>query len=152
MKKMLAAPLAGALAAVVASGTVLAGDAVTYEVNRQDFTIPKALTDKPGDPMNGREVAVNRKKGNCLACHRMPITDQQFHGAIGPPLHGVGKRYTAAQLRLRVVDSKVINPGTIMPAFYRKDGLHRVMKKFQGKTILSAQEVEDVVAYLTTLK
>ncbi len=97
-------------------------------------------------------MAINRKKGNCLACHNMPIPEQSFHGETGPDLNGVGSRYEIGELRLRVVDPKVINPDTMMPAFYRADGYHRVAKKFQGKTILSAQEVEDLLAYLMTLK
>lgn len=114
--------------------------------------IPVSLTGKPGDPVNGKKVAINRKKGNCLACHDMPIPDQAFHGNAGPDLHGIGRRYTAAELRLRLVNPKIINPDTFMPAFYRDYGFTRVLKKFQGKTILSAQEIEDVVAYLVSIK
>lgn len=115
--------------------------------------IPDSLTGKSGDPYNGRKVMVDRRKGNCLACHVVSsITDQQFHGNIGPALDGVGATYTPAELRLRVADPKVLNPDTIMPAFFKTDGLHRVQKKWQGKTIVSAQEVEDIIAYLETLK
>ena len=117
-----------------------------------EISIPQALTDQPGDPENGRAVAINRKKGNCLACHVMPIPEQPFHGEIGPDLNGVASRYDEGELRLRVVNSKVLNSDTIMPAYYRNDGLHRVLKNFQGKTLLNAQEIEDVVAYLLTLK
>jgi len=122
-----------------------------YEIV-DDTSIPKSLTGKPGDPAMGRKLAINRKKGNCLACHVMPISEQQFHGNLGPSLVGVGERYDEGELRLRVVDAKVVNPDTTMPAFYRSSGLHRVLKKFQGKTILAAQDVEDIVAYLKTLK
>ena len=124
---------------------------VAYEVV-DGAAIPQALTDQPGDPVNGRAVAIHRKKGNCLACHILPIPEQSFHGEIGPDLNGVAGRYDAGELRLRVVDSKVVNPDTIMPAYYRNDGLHRVLKDFEGKTLLSAQEVEDIIAYLQTLK
>ena len=124
---------------------------VAYEVV-DEAAIPQALTDQPGDPAKGREVAIHRKKGNCLACHVLPIPEQSFHGEIGPDLNGVASRYEAGELRLRVVDAKIVNPDTIMPAYYRADGLHRVADKFTGKTILSAQEVEDIVAYLQTLK
>ncbi len=124
---------------------------VAYQVV-DDSSIPAPLTSEPGDPARGRDLAIQRKLGNCLACHVMPIPEQSFHGETGPDLNGVGGRYTAAELRLRIVDPKVLNPGTIMPAFYRADGLHRVAKKFQGKTMLSAQQVEDVIAYLVTLK
>jgi len=124
---------------------------VAYEVV-DETTIPQPLTDQPGDPAMGREVAIHRKKGNCLACHILPIPEQSFHGEIGPDLSGVGSRYDEAELRLRVVDAKIVNPDTIMPAFYKNEGLHRVADNFAGKSILSAQEVEDVVAYLLTLK
>ena len=115
-------------------------------------SIPKPLTAAKGDPVRGKKVAINRKQGNCLACHIMPIPDQQFHGEVGPDLSEVASIYSEGELRLRVVDPKVLNPDTIMPAFYRTEGLHRVMKNFQGKSVLTAQQVEDVVAYLMTLK
>ena len=115
-------------------------------------SIPKSLTGKKGDPANGRKLAINRKKGNCLACHVMPIPEQSYHGKVGPDLNGVASRYDEGELRLRIVNPKVINEATIMPAFYRNDGFHRVLKKFNGKTIISAQDVEDIVAYLMTLK
>lgn len=143
-----------ATAFLLASGAALADEmkdvSKTYKV--VDDTIPMSLTGSPGDPTNGRKVVISRKKGNCLACHQMPIPEQQFHGEISPDLSGVGNRYSEAELRMRVVNPKVFNEDTIMPAFYKNAGLHRVMKKFQGKTMLDAQEVEDVVAYLMTLK
>jgi sulfur-oxidizing protein SoxX len=82
----------------------------------------------------------------------MPVPEQPFHGEVGPDLTGVGSRYDTGELRLRIVNPKYANSDTIMPAFYRADGLHRVLKGFEGKSMLSAQEVEDVVAYLVTLK
>ena len=113
----------------------------------------KPLTTKPGDPAAGKSVFINRKLGNCLACHALKsLSDQPFHGNIGPALDGVGSRYNTAELRLRIVNPKALNPDTIMPGFFKKDGLHRVMKKFQGKTILTAQQVEDVVSFLASLK
>lgn len=117
-----------------------------------EHAIPKSLTGKAGDPANGRKVAIHRKKGNCLACHSMPIPEQQFHGNIGPDLAGVASRYSEGELRLRLVNPKVVNEDTIMPAFYKNDGYTAVLKKFKGKTVISAQEVEDIVAYLMTLK
>jgi sulfur-oxidizing protein SoxX len=123
-----------------------------FTVDKNAYSIPESLTGKPGDPEKGREVAINRKKGNCLACHTLPIPEQPFHGRIGPPLTGIGARYSPEQLRLRVVNPKVVNPNTIMPSFYKTDGYNRPIKKFADGTILSAQEVEDIVAYLTTLK
>ena len=128
-----------------------AGDAAKYKVIDEN-SIPKSLTGKPGEAANGRKVAINRKKGNCLACHKMPIPEQQFHGEVGPDLAGVGSRYSVGEIRLRVVNPKILNEATIMPSFYRTDGYHRVLKNFKGKSIISAQEVEDIVAYLVTLK
>jgi sulfur-oxidizing protein SoxX len=118
-----------------------------------DSEITESLTGTPGDPVNGKAVFTGRKAGNCLACHALEALAQthQFHGEVGPPLDGVGDTYTEAELRARVVNPKVDLPDTIMPSFYHVGG-NRVAKKFQGKTILSAQEVEDVVAYLLTLK
>ncbi len=118
-----------------------------------DYAISTPLGGLKGDVANGRKVAIHRGKGNCLACHSMPISEEEFHGEIGPPLAGVGGRYDAAQLRLRIVNMQELNPGTLMPPFYKHpDQFNRVSKKYQGRTILTAQEVEDVVAYLTTLK
>ncbi len=128
-----------------------AQEVVNYTVV-DESSIPTSLTGKPGNPEKGREAAVGRRKGNCLACHVMPIPEEQFHGEVGPSLEGVGSRYSEGELRLRIVDPKVLNPDTIMPAFYKADGLHRVAKKHKGKTMLTAQEVEDIVAYLKTLK
>ncbi|MBC8270400.1 MAG: sulfur oxidation c-type cytochrome SoxX [Rhodospirillaceae bacterium] len=116
-----------------------------------DGTIPASLTGKPGDPDAGKQTAIHRQKGNCLACHVMPVPEEQFHGEIGPDLSDVGSNYSEAELRLRLVDPKALNPDTIMPAFL-KVPTSEVHKKFKGKTILSAQEVEDIVAYLMTLK
>lgn len=118
-----------------------------------DFSISAPLGGLKGDPVNGRKVAIHRGKGNCLACHQMPIPEEEFHGEVGPPLVGVGSRYDAGQLRLRIVNMQEINPGTLMPPFYKHpDQFSRVSKKYQGRTILTAQEVEDLVAYLMTLK
>lgn len=129
-----------------------AANAETVKYVVKDGAIAQSLTGKPGDPIAGRKVAINRRLGNCLACHKMPIPEQSFQGMIGPDLAGVGSRYKEGELRLRVVDPKKVNPQTFMPAYYRTTGLHRVQKKWRGKTILSAQQVEDVVAYLTTLR
>jgi sulfur-oxidizing protein SoxX len=114
--------------------------------------IPKSLTGKPGDAKKGRSTAIHRKRGNCLACHTMPAPEQADHGNIGPDLTGVGSRYKPAELRLRLVSSKTLNPDTLMPSFYLKSGFHRVQKKWKGKTILKAQDIEDILAYLVTLK
>ena len=135
------------------SASVIVRDAglVPYEV-MDDSSIPKSLTGVAGDAANGRKIAISRKKGNCLACHVMPIPEQQFHGETAPTLYGVGNRLNEGELRLQLVNSKITNDGTMMPSFYRTFGYERPLKKFAGKSILSAQEVEDVVAYLKTLK
>ena len=114
--------------------------------------IPKSLTGKPGNAKKGRSTAINRKKGNCLACHSMPVPEMADHGNIGPNLAGVGSNYTVAELRLRLVSAKTISPDTVMPSYYMKTGFNRVQKKWRGKTVISAQDVEDILAYLVTLK
>ena len=123
---------------------------VDYQI--ESFMIVESLTGTSGDPANGKTVVMDLKRGNCLACHVMPIPEQPFHGDVGPPLIGIAKKYNEGQLRLRVVNAKVLNPLSVMPSFYKAEGLNRVLKEFQGKTILTAQEVEDVVAYLLTLQ
>lgn len=130
---------------------VAAEELVAYKITNE-ASIEKSLTGKPGDPVRGRKVAINRKQGNCLACHALPIPEQPFHGEVGPDLSAAGSTLSEGEIRLRVVNPKVLNSGTFMPAFYRNDGFARVAKKFQGKTILTAEQVEDVVAYLMTLK
>ena len=114
--------------------------------------IPTPLTDQPGDAERGRRIVLDREGGDCVICHVMPLPQRQFHGTFGPPLDGVGGRYSVGELRLRLVDSKALNPNTIMPAYYRVDGLYRVHERYRGKPILTAQQVEDVVAYLSTLR
>ena len=113
--------------------------------------IPEPLTGQPGDPAAGKRVIENRKLGNCLSCHAMALPDED-QGNIGPDLHAVGARLKPGQLRLRVVNMKLVDPRTIMPAYYRVDGLKDVAKAFVGKPILTAQQVEDVVAFLATSK
>ncbi|GAC1403038.1 MAG: sulfur oxidation c-type cytochrome SoxX [Candidatus Velthaea sp.] len=125
------------------------GPLVTFKVTGDEIRMP--LTSKPGDPVAGRTIVLDRKLGNCLSCHAFPIkADDQ--GNVGPDLHGVGSRLKPAELRLRVVNMKLLDPQTIMPAYYRVDGLHDVGKAFVGKPILDGQQVEDLVAFLATLK
>lgn len=141
------------LAAILLAGTASAAEVAPQEVAFEDGAVSQSLTGVPGDAENGRKVFLNRKKGNCLACHaNSDMEDQPFHGEIGPSLDGVADRMNEAELRGMLVNSKMVYDGTIMPAFYRADGFVRPLDKFKGKTILSAQEVEDVVAYLLTLK
>lgn len=141
------------VAAIVGLTSVaaLAAGAVSYKV--VEDAIPEPLTTEAGNADRGRDVVINRRLGNCLACHQVSaIPEQPFQGEVGPPLDGAGSRWTEGQLRLIVSNSKALFPDTIMPGFHRTEGLNRVAEKFQGETILSAQEVEDVIAYLKTLK
>ena len=117
-----------------------------------DGAIPAPLTPQAGDPIRGRRLVQDRDAGDCLICHTLPFPQQQFHGTVGPALDGVGSRLTAGQLRLRLVDPKVLNSETIMPAYYKVEGLYRVLTRYQGKTLLTAQQIEDMVAYLLTLQ
>jgi sulfur-oxidizing protein SoxX len=114
--------------------------------------IPLSLTGQPGDAARGRAIVANRSVGLCLLCHSGPIAEERFQGDIAPSLAGAGSRWSEGQLRLRIVDGSRLNADTIMPAYYRTQGLQRVARTFEGKTILSAAQVEDVVAYLLTLK
>jgi sulfur-oxidizing protein SoxX len=124
---------------VLAQGFEAAGDA-----------IPKPLAAEPGDPARGRSVVVNRDQGGCTLCHEVP--GEKVFGNVAPTLAGVGEKLSVGQLRLRVADSSRVNPDTPMPAYYRTEGLAQVAAAYRGKTILSAQQVEDVVAFLATLK
>jgi sulfur-oxidizing protein SoxX len=117
-----------------------------------DDTIPGSLTGAPGDAERGMKIVTNRQVGLCLLCHAGPYPQERFQGTMAPDLTGAGARWNEGQLRLRMVDAARINPETIMPPYYRMDGLTRVAPGFRGKTILSAEQIEDVVAYLMTLK
>lgn len=118
----------------------------------ENFAIAEPLGGLQGDAARGREIAASRERGNCVSCHMLPIPEHPMHGTLAPPLFGVGARLTAGELRLRVVDEKLINPETIMPAFYRDPARYHRPHPDYASTILSAQEVEDVVAYLVTLR
>ena len=111
-----------------------------------------SLTGKPGDVARGRAIVANRTVGLCLLCHSAPIPEERVQGNLAPSLAGAGSRGTPGQLRMRVVDAARLNAETIMPPYYRVDGLERVARNFQGKTILTAEQIEDVVAYLVSLK
>lgn len=120
---------------------------------RSRIGLEKSLTGVNGNPGKGRQVMIDRKRGNCLACHRISsMSDQPFHGDLGPSLDRVALRYSEPQLRQMMVDARAYFPKTIMPPFFEKKGMHRVRKKNQNKTILSGQEIEDVVAFLNTLR
>jgi sulfur-oxidizing protein SoxX len=114
--------------------------------------IPASLTGQPGNAERGREIVVNRQVGLCLLCHSGPFPEQKFQGTLAPSLAGAGARASEGQLRLRILDASRLKPDTIMPPYYRIDGLTRVAPAFQGKPILTAEQVEDVVAFLMTLR
>lgn len=138
--------LCGALAGVAAKADVLA----EYKV--EAGAIPEPLTDEPGVPARGKRVVIDPERGNCMICHPMPIAEVEFQGDVGPDLAGIGSRYSEDELRLRVVDPKRLIPESVMPAYHRTEGLHRVLEQYRGEPILTPQEVEDVVAYLRTLE
>jgi sulfur-oxidizing protein SoxX len=106
----------------------------------------------PGDAARGRSIVVNRTVGLCLLCHSGPFPEERFQGNLAPDLKGAGARWSAAELRLRIVDSHKLNADTIMPAYYALDGLNRVAPAYRGKPILTAEQIEDVVAFLATLR
>jgi sulfur-oxidizing protein SoxX len=117
-----------------------------------DDGIPDSLTGVAGEAARGRALLVAREPANCVLCHRVPDAAIRFAGDVGPSLAGIGARLSAPQLRLRVVDNMRLNPATVMPSYHRVDGLTRVASRYAGQPILTAVEVEDVVAYLVTLQ
>jgi L-cysteine S-thiosulfotransferase len=126
---------------LAAAGSVSASD-----------SLPSSLTGAAGDPVSGKKIVLDRHVGLCLLCHSGPFPEERFQGDLGPTLAGVGARLSAGQIRLRIVDASRVNPQTIMPPYYRKEGLSRVAPSHAGKTVLTAQQIEDVVAFLSTLK
>ena len=116
-----------------------------------DEGIPASLTGAKGDPARGRAIVANRRVGLCLLCHTGPFPEERFQGNLAPDLREAA-RLTEAEIRLRLVDPARVNPQTIMPAYYRAQGLANVAPVYRGKTVLSAEQIEDVVAYLLTLK
>lgn len=114
--------------------------------------ISVSLTGAEGDAARGREIVANRLVGLCLLCHSGPFPETPLQGTLAPDLKGAGTRWSIGQLRLRMVDSNRIVPDTIMPAYYRVDHLARVAPSFRGKPVLTAAQIEDVVAFLATLK
>lgn len=150
-KNQWVALLIGLVAGILMS-PASAGAEPFYPWQAQLDAIPKPIGGLKGDPVRGRLVA-KESDNNCLACHLLPIEEEEFHGTIGPPLLGIGSRLSAGQIRLRIADETVINPATVMPAFYRDPKtLYGVLDEYYGKTMLTAQEVEDLVAYLVSLK
>jgi len=115
-------------------------------------SIPGSLTGPAGDPARGRAIVVDRRLGACLLCHTGPFAEERFQGTLAPDLSGAGSRWSAGQLRLRLVDAIRLNPDTIMPPYYRVDGLTCVGSNWAGRPILTAEQIEDVVAFLSTLR
>ncbi|MEX0369893.1 MAG: sulfur oxidation c-type cytochrome SoxX [Tateyamaria sp.] len=145
--------LGGAFAVALVTTVAVAEEVKPTAVSFVDGSVEQSLTGNAGDPVEGRKVFANRKQGNCLACHmNADLAEESFHGEVGPPMDGVADRWTVAELRGIVTNSKMMFEGTIMPAFYVDGGYERPLDDFAGKSILTAQQVEDVVAYLMTLK
>jgi len=150
----LLAAVAGFAAAGASAGFAHAQDTVGAVAVVGD-AIPAALAgvnSYAGDPARGRAIVRNRQVGLCLLCHSGPFPEERFQGDLALDLKGVGGRLSAGQLRLRIVDSGRVNAATIMPAYYKVEGLTRVATAYQGKPVLSAEQIEDVVALLTTLR
>ncbi len=114
--------------------------------------IPAPLTAEAGDPVRGRAVVAGRQVGTCVLCHAGPFPEERLPATIAPDLRGVADRLSAGQIRLRLVDPRLVNPETVMPAYYSQEGLVRVGRAWQGRTVLTAQQIEDAVAFLMTLK
>jgi sulfur-oxidizing protein SoxX len=114
--------------------------------------IPASLTGHTGDPARGRAIVLNRQVGLCLLCHSGPFPEERFQGNMAPDLKGAGARWSKGELRLRMVDARKLNPQTIMPPYYVVEGMNRVAPAFRGKPILTAEQIEDVVAFLATLR
>lgn len=149
------------LAASLIGGVAFAGVVAPKDVAvADDGSVAQSLTGVPGNPENGAAVVGTKKLGNCIACHEVPVlADVPFQGNVGPVLDDVGDRYTEAELRGILVNAKNVFPDTVMPAFYKVDGFNRPAKGFTAKPpegelppLLSGQQIEDVIAFLMTLK
>ena len=149
-----------ALAAGVIASGVCAEEVAPTAVSFEDGAVAQSLTGVAGDSANGREIVGDKGQGNCVACHMLTdLADVPFQGNIGPNLDGVGDRWSEADLRGLVVNAKMMFEDSMMPSFYRTEGYTRPGNAYTGKAaddtfapLLSAQQVEDVVAYLATLK
>jgi sulfur-oxidizing protein SoxX len=139
------------IAGLPAAGPLRAQDALRPYTVVGD-AIPASLTGVPGDAARGRAVVLNRQAGLCLLCHSGPFPEERFQGDIAPDMRGAGSRWSEGQLRLRIVDASRLNPDTIMPIYYRTEGFTRVALAWRGKPILTAEQIEDVVAFLGTLR
>lgn len=148
-------------AAMIGTGAMLAAETVSSaDVVYDEYgSIAASLSGTAGDPANGIEVMSSRSQGNCVACHQVSDLSAAFQGNVGPSLDGAADRWDEAQLRGIVSDAKMTFPDSIMPSFYKETGYIRPGNAYTGKaagdeltTLLTAQQIEDVVAYLATLK
>lgn len=148
-----------AAASALMASSAFAGEVKPTDVVYEDGAVATSLSGAPGDPSAGA-ILMNKGSGNCIACHAVSdLSELPFHGEIGPPLDGVADRWSEAELRGIVANAKAMFEGTMMPSFYKTEGFIRVGDAYTGKAaegevapLLTAQEVEDVVAYLMTLK
>lgn len=144
-------PVFAGVSLVAFAGNAAAADKL-HAFRIADDAIIEPLGGAKGDAARGRAIVVDRQKGLCLLCHTGPFPEQRFQGTLAPDLRGTGSRWSEGQLRLRLVDSSKLNPATIMPSYYRTHGFTRVGSAWQGKPVLSAEQIEDVLAFLVTLK
>jgi sulfur-oxidizing protein SoxX len=139
------------LAAVAAALPCAASEAALRTYAIVGDAIPQSLTGEPGEVARGRALVVDRAN-TCILCHNGPFPEEKFQGDLAPGFGGTGSRWSEGQLRLRLVDASRLNPATIMPSYYRVDGLDRVGPAWRDKPILSAEQIEDMVAYLASLR
>ena len=131
---------------------VLAGCALWLVLAASAQEMPQSLTGTAGDAARGRAILLDRRLGMCLLCHGGPFPEERLQGNLASDLAGVGQRWSAAQLRQRLVDPRRLNPETLMPAYFSTEGLNQVAARWRGRTLLDAQQVEDVLAFLLTLR
>ena len=127
-------------------------EAPEYSFVIENDAIPLPLTPTPGNAERGRLVFVSRDEGHCVLCHVVPEPDIEFQGNVGPDLTYASERLSAGQLRLRIADASLLNSNTVMPPYYRTSDLNQVGTAYRDKTVLSAQDIEDIIAYLLSLK
>lgn len=148
-----------ALATALGAGAAMAAEVAPKDVKFNESAVETSLTGTPGDAANGQEVYASKKQGNCVACHQISSVDASFPGNVGPSLDGVADRWSEAELRGILVNSKMTFEDTVMPAYYKVDGFIRPGKAYTGKAaddtfgpLLTGQQIEDLVAFLGTLK
>ncbi len=149
------------LAASLIAGAAAADVVAPGDVKMDEYgAVAESLTGQPGDPAAGEKIMTTRSLGNCVACHQVTVLEYaQFLGNVGPSLDGVADRWNEAELRGIVVNAKKTYDGTVMPSYYKVDGFIRPGNAYTGKAaddsfgpLLTAQQIEDVVAFLSTLK